>query len=220
MRRIWNAECGMQNGIETRTIRRAISLVWTWRSCNPNSEIRTQPERGQVAVIGLLFLLIFVFIAAALIDTYTVFEARDWGYQVAQQAALSGVSVGRDWSGATNPPGGSCTGPNPITLDAASARSAAIRLVDLAMGNRSLPTYTHDVRVLPDYDGGFVSGYPPSPVRLGSGLGNWSADEPAIGVYLTFPVSMFLLSLVGRPTVIVHVFASASVGQPIGVCPP
>lgn len=209
----------MQNSIEPRTIRRAISLVWTWRSRHPNSEIRTQAERGQVAVIGLLFLMIFVFIAAALIDTYTVFEARDWGYQVAQRAALAGVSVGRDWSGATNPPGG-CIGPGPVTLDAASARSAAIRLIDLSMGSRGLAAYTHDVRVLPAYDGGSVSGYPPSPVRLGSGLGNWSADEPSVGIYLTFPVSTFFLSLVGRPTVDVHVFASASVGQPIGVCPP
>lgn len=178
-----------------------------------------QGERGQVTVIGLLFLMIFVFIAAALIDTYTVFEARDWGYQVAQRAALAGVSVGRDWSGATNPPGG-CIGPGPVTLDAASARSAAIRLVDLAMGYRNLPTYTHDVRVLPDFDGGFMSGYPPSPVRLGSGLGHWSADEPSVGIHLTFPVATFLLSLVGRPTVDVHVFASASIGQPRGVCPP
>ena len=176
-------------------------------------------ERGQVTVLGLLFLLNFVLLAAALVDIYTLFEARDWGYQVAQQASLAGVSIGRDWSTVTVP-GGSCVGPGPVTLKIATAQNTAVDYVNREMALRGLSTYTYDVRVLPNYDGGSISGYPPRPVRLGSGLGNWSTDEPAVAVYLSFPVSTFLLSLVGRPTVQLHTFASAAVGQPANVCPP
>jgi len=44
--------------------------------------------------------------------------------------------------------------------------------------------------------------------------------EPAVGVYLSFPASTFLLSFVGRPTVQIEVFASAAVHQPVGACAP
>ena len=85
---------------------------------------------------------------------------------------------------------------------------------------RGIVDFTSDVRVLPDYEGGSISGYPPAAVRLGAGRGNWTSSEPAVGVYLSFPVSTFLLSFVGRPIVQVSVFASASVHQPGGVCTP
>ena len=176
-------------------------------------------ERGQVTILSLLFLLTFVLLAAALVDIYTIFEARDWGYQVAQQASLAGVSVGRDWSSVTIP-GGSCVGPGPVTLKTTTAQNTAVDYLNREMALRGLSTYTYDVRVLPDYEGGSMSGYPPASVRLGRGLGNWSTDEPAVAVYLSFPVSTFLLSLVGRPTVQLHTFASAAVGQPASVCPP
>ena len=180
----------------------------------------TRLERGQVMILAVLFLMIFVFLAAALVDIYAIYEARGWGYQVAQQAALAGASVGRDWSGSTRPPGGGCTGPGPVELDTSAAQNAAVAMMNSEMAQRGLALTAFDIRVLPDYEGGTVAGYPPVPLRLGAGLGNWSSDEPAVGVYLSFPVSTFFMSLVGRSTVPIRVFASASVGQPIGVCPP
>jgi hypothetical protein len=176
-------------------------------------------ESGQVVIASLLIIVVFIFLLAALVDGYALFEARDWGYQTAQQAALAGSSIGRDWAGSTKAPGG-CIGPAAVELDADTARNAALNFLNSEMALRGMSGYSYDIRVLPDYDGGTVSGYPPQPVRLGASRGSWSSDEPSIGVYLSFPVSTFLMSMVGRPTVQLHVFASASVGQPVGVCPP
>lgn len=175
-------------------------------------------ERGQVLILTLPAIFIFIFLVAALVDVYMIYEARNWGYQAAQQAALAGASIGRNWSGISQ--SGSCTGPGPLELDSSNAQNAARNMLNLEVAQRGLSGSSHDIRILPSYNGGTVSNYPPAAVRVGSGLGDWSADEPSVGVYFTFPVATFLMSLVGRPTVPVHVFASASVGQPEGVCPP
>ncbi len=175
-------------------------------------------QRGQVAVIAVLLIMIFIMLAAGLVDAYAILEARNWGYQAAQQAALAGVSGGRDWSRLTPPP---CTGgPPPIRLASGAAQNAAINLLQQEMTLRGVPNYAYDVRVLPDYGGGSISGFPPVPARLGAGRGAWSSSEPAVGVYLSFPVSTLLLSFVGRSYVTVNVFASAAVKQPAGACSP
>ena len=175
-------------------------------------------QRGQVAVQAALLIMLFVLLASALVDAYTLLEARNWGYQAAQQAALAGVSKGRDWDSVSSPP---CTGgPAPISLYSITAESAAVALLEQEMALRGIADYTYDIRVLPDYFGGAIAGFPPATVRLGNGRGNWSSAEPAVGVYLSFPVSTFLLSFVGRPTVQIHVFASAGVVQPEGACTP
>jgi len=163
--------------------------------------------------------LIFVLITTALVDVYLLFEARNWSYQVAQQAALIGVSMGRDWSGVSVASGG-CDGPAPVLLKATVAQNVAVQYVNAAAAYRELEAYTFDVRVIEDVEGSTLSSYPPRPIRLGSGLGNWSSEEPAVGVYFSFPVSTFLLSLVGRSSVPVHAFASAAVAQPENVCVP
>ncbi len=191
-------------------------------TCSPSSGHPSTPakyERGQITILALLVLLIFISITTALVDVYMLFEARNWGYQVAQQAALAGVSIGRDWSGVTVA-SGDCDGPAPVLLKTTVAQNVAVQYVNAAATYRELETYTFDVRVIEGVDGGTMSDYPPRPIRLGSGLGNWSSDEPAVGVYFSFPVSTFLLSLVGRPTVPVHAFASAAVAQPENVCAP
>jgi hypothetical protein len=175
-------------------------------------------ERGQVAVQAVLLILLFFLLAIALVDVYAMLEARNWGYQAAQQAAMAGVSQGRDWSSLADPP---CAGgPAPIKLDWAAAQSGATDILNQEMLLRGIYGYSYDVRVLEDYTGGTVSGYPPVPVRLGSSLGQWSSTEPAVGVYLSFQVSTFMMSFVGRPSVQVNVFASASVHQPEGACTP
>ena len=175
-------------------------------------------ERGQVAVQAVLLILLFFLLATVLVDVYTLLEARNWGYQAAQQAAMAGVSQGRDWNSLADLP---CTGgPAPIGLVSSTARSGAINLLQQEMALRGVSSYSYDVRVLPGYAGGTVSGYPPIPVRLGASRSKWSSTEPAVGVYLSFPVSTFLMSFVGRQTVQVNVFASAGVHQPDGACTP
>jgi len=175
-------------------------------------------QRGQAAVLAILLVALAVLIASALVDAYALTDARNWGYQAAQQAALAGASQGRAWNGLDTP---LCAGgPSPIQLDAAMASQAASDMLDQEMGLRGISSYTSDIRVLPAYNGGTISSYPPIPVRLGASRGNWSSSEPAVGVYLSFPVSTFLLSFVGRPAVQIEVFASASVHQPTGVCTP
>ncbi|MBU2609858.1 MAG: hypothetical protein KJ606_02760 [Chloroflexi bacterium] len=175
-------------------------------------------QRGQVAVLGAVLIMLFVLLAAVLIDAYALLEARNWGYRAAQQAALSGISNGRDWASLDPPP---CAGgPPPMRLASGAAQNAAINLLQQEMTLRGISNYTHDVRVLPDYGGGSIAGYPPLPTRLGAGRGNWTSNEPAVGVYLSFPVSTFLMSFIGRPTVQISVFASAGVDQPDGACTP
>lgn len=175
-------------------------------------------ERGQIIVPALVIILLFILLSAGLIDVYQLLEARNWGYEAAQQAALAGVSAGRDWNSLASPP---CTGgPAPISLVASTAQNTTIQFLQQEMNLRGVRGYTYDVRVLPGYSGGTIPGFPPSPTRLGAGLGNWSSPEPAVGVYITFPVSTFLMSFVGRPTVQINVFASAGVHQPDGHCTP
>ena len=158
-------------------------------------------QRGQVAAQAALLIMLFVLLASALVDAYTLLEARNWGYQAAQQAALAGVSKGRDWASVTSP-------------------NAASTLLEQELALRGVTGYSYDIRVLPDISGGAIAGFPPATVRLGNGRGSWTSAEPAVGVYLSFPVSTFLLSFVGRPTVQIHVFASAGVVQPEGACIP
>ena len=175
-------------------------------------------ERGQVAVQAVLLVLLFVLLPIALVDGFSLLEARNWGYRAAQQAALVGVSQGRDWGGLVSPP---CTGgPAPIQLDGATAQAAATLLLQQEMNQRGIYIYDSDIRVLPNYNGGTISSFPPVPVRLGEGRESWSMSQPSVGVYLSFPVLTFLTSFVGRPTVQINVFASASVHQPEGACIP
>ncbi len=74
--------------------------------------------------------------------------------------------------------------------------------------------YSYEIQVLPNFDGGPPEpGWPPGAARLGGG-GDWSADNPAVGVYLSFSVHTFMSSIVGRSSVTVHVFAAAEASQP------
>ena len=172
-------------------------------------------ESGQIAVLIVVLAMLFIGLAGALIDVYVLLEARNWGYQAAQQAALAGISRGRDWSGITSDRG--CL--EPMTLNEGTARSEAESLLQKEMNLRGISDYDYDVRVLPDAVGGSVSGFPPQTVRLGEGRGAWSASEPSVGVYLSFPVGTFLMPFFGRPQVQIDVFAASSIHQPANVCP-
>jgi len=161
-------------------------------------------RQAQSAVWGFLFLLIFIAISAGLVDIFRLYAARNWAYSVAQEAALTGISKGRDWNSVTA---------SGMSLDTAVAQSQASVVVNNAMSQRGIAGYTMDVRVLPDPAGGSIAGYPPRPVRLGSSLGDWSSDEPAVGVYLRVPVKWLLLDGLNIAAKSVSVFAAAGVAQ-------
>jgi len=156
-------------------------------------------------VWGFLAMLVFIAVASGLVDIYRLYAARNWAYSVAQEAAMAGASRGRDWN--------SVGGDGNIGLNAATAQTEAQTLVMEEMAARGISDYEMDVRVLPDADGGSVSGYPPEKVRLGEGLGNWNSNEPAVGVYLEVPVNWLMLDQLNIQEKVVCVFAAAGVAQ-------
>ena len=177
--------------------------------------IFVKDEHGQIASLVAVLSMLFIGVAGALIDVYVLLEARNWGYQAAQQAALVGIAKGREWSGITTNRG--CL--EPMTLNAGTARTEAENLLQMEMNLRGISDYDHEVRVLPDAAGGSVAGFPPETVRLGEGHEGWSMSEPSVGVYLSFPVGTFLMPFFGRPQVQIDVFAASSIHQPANVCP-
>jgi len=162
-------------------------------------------RKAQSAVWGLLTILVFILIAAGLVDIYRLYAARNWAYSVPQEAALTGASQGRDWTYVSE------TGD--IRLNCEIATALAQEIVMAEMNTRGLSGYSLDIRVLPDPGGGTIVGYPSRPVRLGNGRGDWSASEPAVGVCLSLPVEWLLLDRLGITGKMVTVFASAGVVQ-------
>ncbi|MGB7540260.1 MAG: hypothetical protein WBM17_17090 [Anaerolineales bacterium] len=188
--------------------------------------------RGQILVLAVIFIFMFFLVAIALIDIYHVQEARAWGYRVAQQAALAGASETSDgWivyqptidplADTPTPRPDPCMEPVKVQLNPADAEAAAVAMLSDEMQARGFAypaDYSYDIRIYPDFDGGTPEpGWPPGAARLGGG-GDWSAENPAVGVYLSFDVYTFLSGFVGRSYVTVHVFAAAEVAQPL-VCP-
>lgn len=164
-----------------------------------------QDRKGQTAAWGFLAMLVFIAISAGLVDVYRLYAARNWGYRVVQEAALIGASKGRDWAAITSS--------GHIRLLESTARNEAVQRVQAEMAARGIATYQLDVRVLSETTGGTLPGFPPRPVRLGQRLGAWSSNEPAVGVYLSFPVEWLLLDRIGVVEKNVSVFAAAGVAQ-------
>ncbi|NMB68841.1 MAG: hypothetical protein GYA20_08775 [Chloroflexi bacterium] len=162
-------------------------------------------RRAQSAVWGFLGMLVFITLTSGLVDLYRLYAARNWAYGVAQEAAMAGVSRGRDWS--------SLMVDGHLRLDPDQASAQAHTVIDSAMSSRGITVYTKDVRVLPDSDGGSMAEYPPQPVRLASGAGNWSSSEPAVGVYLEVPVNWLMLDMLNLNEKTVRVFAAAGVAH-------
>ena len=168
-------------------------------------------ESGQALILGLCMLLVFLALATALVDGYALVEARNWGYQVAQQAALAGVSAGRRWDSVAD----GC-----IELDEGRSLETAVTVLESELAARGMSGTHYDVRSLPEAFGGSLPGFPPQSVRLAGWQEDWTVSEPAVGIYLSFPIQTFLLSFFGRSTIPIYVFASASVAQPAGGCLP
>jgi hypothetical protein len=188
--------------------------------------------RGQVLILAVVIILLFIFTATALIDVYHLEEARNWGYRVAQDAAMAGASyTPTRWiffqppvdplADTPTPRPDGCMDSLPIQLNQSEALSAATDMLTHEMGLRGFvypADYEYDIQVIPDVGGGTRVNYPTVPVRLGASRGDWSTTHAAVGVYISFRVSTFMMSIVGRDTVEVHVFAAAEVAPPVE-CP-
>ena len=176
-----------------------------------NPRIAYHREIGQAMILGLFFLLVFLALGAALVDGYALVEARNWGYQAVQQSALAGASTGRRWDSVED----GC-----IELDESRAYETATSVLESELDRRGLSGFHFEVQVLPGAFGGSLPDFPPQSVRLAGWQMGWTVHEPAVGVYLSFPVHTFFLSIFHLPSVPIYVFASASVAQPAGVCIP
>ena len=110
----------------------------------------TQDRKAQSMVWGFLAMLIFIVVSSGLVDIYRLYAARNWAYSVAQEAAMAGASRGRDWT--------SVAGGGDIRLNEATAQTEAQALVSAEMSTRGVTGYEMDVRVLPDPEGGSISG--------------------------------------------------------------
>jgi hypothetical protein len=189
---------------------------------------KARRSRGQVIVLATILVLLFVLIAAVLIDVYHLEEARNWGYNVAQNSAMAGVSLGRDWNSfeatldpmapVPTPREDKCVEPGKISLSEGLAWSTANEMCNREMDARGITGYSCTIHVLPLPNGGAGEpGWPPDG-RLGGAMGDWHAHNPAVAVYVTFPVHTFFMSIVGRSSVEIHVFAAAESSQPLA-CP-
>jgi hypothetical protein len=165
----------------------------------------TYDRKAQSMVWGFLAMLVFIVVSSGLVDIYRLYAARNWAYSVAQEAAMAGASRGRDWT--------TVSGGGDIRLNVANAQKEAQAIVSAEMSARGVTGYEIDVRVLPDSEGGSISGFPPDPVRLGEDLGNWTSNEPAVGVYLQVPVSWLILDTLNIESKTVRVFAAAGVAH-------
>ncbi|MBI3915033.1 MAG: hypothetical protein HY327_12720 [Chloroflexi bacterium] len=164
-------------------------------------------ERGQATVAGVLFILIFVVIAAALTDLYRLQDVRTFAYSAANDAALRGTSLGRDWN--------QFTATGELTLDAVVADRAAQNALASLMQARGIADYTFQVRVFPASSGGTLSNFPP--VARASLFCSvepcvWTESKPAVGVYIEIPIQPIFFGLInGNQPIRVHAFAAAEV---------
>ncbi len=160
-------------------------------------------ERGQVAVIGTVLLLLFILIAAGLVDIYRLQDTRAWAYRAAEAAALSGAAQGRDFStiytvGAPR-------------LDPGAGYAGAQQAIEAEIAWRNLAGATYRIEVS-EWGGEEFAGFPPVARADLWGNDSWAVKEPAVGVYVEVAVPTFLLGWLPTGPVTVHAFAAAGVG--------
>jgi hypothetical protein len=168
-------------------------------------EIRnsTFPQSGQAVVLVVVLLPVFVLLAALALDLYSLTTARAWAYRAAGEAALQGASVGRDWEAFY------ATGN--MQLNESLAGQVALDTLNAGLSQRGLSASSIDIQVLPD--GGSVANYPPLAQADQWNASSWTSPRPAVGVYVSIPVTTTLLGLVGGRMSELHVFAAASVAR-------
>jgi hypothetical protein len=161
-------------------------------------------RRGQATLAVGLSLLMLALLAAGVVDVARLWETRLWAYRVAEAAALSGASAGRDYAAFV------ATGV--LTLEATAAQVAAQEALLLGLQERGLDgAVAYDIRVHPTAGSATFPGYPPV-VHASQRGWPWSPDAPAVGVYLVVPVRPILYGWIhGNTEIDLHVFAAAGV---------
>ncbi len=162
-------------------------------------------ERGSASVAGLLFTLILIVLAAAIVDVYRLQDTRTFAYSAANDAALRGASFGRDWNQFMT------TGQ--MYLDPYAATDAAQNALEQAMQTRGITAYQYQIGVMPNPGGG--TGNLPAPCVARASLWNtttWTETQPAVGVCVQVQVPTILFGLVnGNQPITVNAFAAAGV---------
>src|SRR3972149_384801 len=85
-------------------------------------------ELGGASVAGLLFTLLLMVLAAAIVDVYRLADTRTFAYSAANDAALRGASFGRDWD--------EFTATGDMRLDPYAATSAAQNAIEQVVSTR------------------------------------------------------------------------------------
>jgi hypothetical protein len=180
--------------------------------CNARSAVQVsfiphplRDERGSAAIAGLLFTLILIVLAAAIVDVYRVQDTRTFAYSAANDAALRGASFGRDWDRFT------ATGE--MYLNPYAATEAAQDTLEQMMQVRGITDFRYQIGAIPNPGGGTFN--LPAPCVSRASLWNtttWTETQPAVGVCVQIQVPTILLGLVnGNQSVTVNAFAAAGV---------
>jgi hypothetical protein len=157
-----------------------------------------------ISLLLLMALFVVTVLLAATTEAYKLQETRNWGYRIASQAALRGVSAGRDWTYFYSA--------GQLRLEETTARNATQSALQSALATRGITAYTADVRVLPDPNGGSIINYPPVARASMQGATTWTTTRPAVGVYLRIPVSVLFFGWVDRSsTMYLNIFAASEV---------
>ena len=162
-------------------------------------------DRGSASVAGLLFTLILMVLAAAIVDVYRIQDIRTYAYSAANDAALRGASFGRDWD--------QFMATGDMSLDPYAATDAAQSALEQLMQTRGLTSFQYQIGVIPNPGGGTFN--LPAPCVARASLWNtttWTETQPAVGVCVQVPVPTILFGLVnGNQPVTVNAFAAAGV---------
>ena len=130
---------------------------------------------------------------------------RTFAYSAANDAALRGASLGRDWDRFM------ATGE--MYLDPYAANDAARSALAQIMLVRGLPDYQSVVGIMPNPGGGTFT--LPAPCLPRASFWNtmtWTETQPAVGVCVVIPVQTILFGLVnGNQPITVNAFAAAGV---------
>ncbi len=164
-------------------------------------------ERGSASIAGLLFTLILMVLAAAIVDVYRLEDTRTFAYSAANDAALRGASFGRDWE--------EFTATGEMRLDPYAATNAAQDALETVVSARGITAYQYQIGVMPDPGGG--RSHLPAPCIARASFWNtttWTETEPAVGVCIQIQVPTILFGLVsGNQPVTVNAFAAAGIAR-------
>lgn len=190
--------------------------AYQWRACSVLALTRRmlrvgrvnflRSEQGNASIAGILFALILLALAAAIVDIYRIQDIRTFAYGAANDAALVGVSHGRDWNAFT------ATGQ--MSLNPIVAHASARNVLGDLMARRGLHTYTYQIEVLTNPNDVALD-FPPVPrasLFCPSGPCAWTENRPAVGVYVAATIPTILFGIInGNRPIVVHVFVAAKV---------